>query len=58
VIDWYLEGGGCLPVFFTTAKACGAVLRPRPGDCCMFCSHGSVPCPPVQRAREGAGDMG
>lgn len=27
---------------------CGARLRPRPGDCCVFCSYGSVPCPPVQ----------
>lgn len=28
--------------------SCGAVLRPKPGDCCVFCSYGSVPCPPVQ----------
>ncbi|MGH6926599.1 MAG: GDCCVxC domain-containing (seleno)protein [Propylenella sp.] len=27
---------------------CKAVLRPKPGDCCVFCSYGSVPCPPVQ----------
>jgi hypothetical protein len=27
---------------------CGEVLRPLPGDCCVFCSYGSVPCPPVQ----------
>jgi hypothetical protein len=27
---------------------CGAELRPRAGDCCVFCSYGSVPCPPVQ----------
>jgi hypothetical protein len=29
-------------------EACGAVLKPKPGDCCVFCSYGSVPCPPVQ----------
>ncbi|HEY2531262.1 MAG TPA: GDCCVxC domain-containing (seleno)protein [Xanthobacteraceae bacterium] len=29
---------------------CGATLRPLPGDCCVFCSYGSVPCPPVQLA--------
>lgn len=29
--------------------SCGARLRPHPGDCCVFCSFGSVPCPPVQR---------
>ena len=28
--------------------ACGAVLTPKPGDCCVFCSYGSVPCPAVQ----------
>ena len=38
--------------FFYDCKGCGAVLRPRIGDCCVFCSYGSVPCPPVQRARE------
>ncbi|MGH7122228.1 MAG: GDCCVxC domain-containing (seleno)protein [Acetobacteraceae bacterium] len=30
---------------------CGAVLRARKRDCCVFCSFGSVPCPPVQTAR-------
>jgi hypothetical protein len=29
-------------------RCCRAVLRPKPGDCCVFCSYGSVPCPPVQ----------
>ena len=28
---------------------CGMVLRPKPGDCCVFCSYGSVPCPPIQQ---------
>jgi hypothetical protein len=32
-------------------ESCRAVLRPRPGECCVFCSYGTVPCPPVQRAR-------
>ncbi len=27
---------------------CHTVLRPKKGDCCVFCSYGSVPCPPVQ----------
>lgn len=31
-------------------KGCGATLRPRLGDCCVFCSFGSVPCPPIQAA--------
>lgn len=28
---------------------CGEQLRPRPGDCCVYCSYGSVHCPAVQR---------
>ncbi|MFO7762913.1 MAG: GDCCVxC domain-containing (seleno)protein [Wenzhouxiangellaceae bacterium] len=28
--------------------ACGALLAPLEGDCCVFCSYGDVPCPPVQ----------
>ncbi|MCD7060726.1 GDCCVxC domain-containing (seleno)protein [Pelagibacterium xiamenense] len=32
-------------------KNCGTVLHPKQGDCCVFCSYGSVPCPPVQRER-------
>jgi len=27
---------------------CGAEIRPEPGDCCVYCSYGSRPCPPVQ----------
>jgi hypothetical protein len=34
--------------WFYDCRGCGAVLKPRPGDCCVFCSYGSVPCPPVQ----------
>jgi hypothetical protein len=39
--------------FFYDCQGCGAVLRPKPGDCCVFCSYGSVPCPPVQEVRMG-----
>jgi hypothetical protein len=31
-----------------SCAGCGALLRPKPGDCCVFCSYGSVPCPPIQ----------
>ena len=34
--------------FFYECHDCGTLLRPKPGDCCVFCSYGSVPCPPVQ----------
>ena len=38
--------------FFYDCKGCGAVLRPYSGDCCVFCSYGDVPCPPIQAARQ------
>src|SRR6516225_8600284 len=40
-------------IFYACTK-CGAALRPKPGDCCVFCSYGSVPCPPIQIERSGA----
>ncbi len=39
--------------FFYECAACGTLLRPLLGDCCVFCSYGSVPCPPSQAAAEG-----
>ena len=27
---------------------CNALIRPKQGDCCVYCSYGNVPCPPVQ----------
>ncbi len=37
--------------WFYDCQGCGAVLRPKQGDCCVFCSYGDVPCPPIQVAR-------
>jgi hypothetical protein len=34
--------------WFYECKQCHTVLKPRPGDCCVYCSYGTVPCPPVQ----------
>ena len=34
--------------WFYDCKGCGDVLRPKPGDCCVYCSYGTVPCPPIQ----------
>jgi hypothetical protein len=39
--------------FFYERKGCGALLKAKAGDCCVFCSYGSVPCPPIQAASEG-----
>jgi alkylmercury lyase len=36
--------------YFYECTGCRTLLRPKPGDCCVFCSYGSVPCPPIQAA--------
>ena len=37
--------------FFHQCPQCAQVLKPKPGDCCVYCSYGDVPCPPIQAAR-------
>lgn len=37
--------------WFYECPQCKTLLKPKPGDCCVFCSYGSVPCPPIQIAR-------
>lgn len=37
--------------YFFVCGGCGEWLKPKTGDCCVFCSFGSVPCPPVQASR-------
>ena len=34
--------------FFYVCSSCGIRLRPKAGDCCVFCSFGSVRCPSQQ----------
>ena len=34
--------------YFYECTGCGARLRPRAGDCCVFCSFGTAVCPPKQ----------
>jgi hypothetical protein len=40
-------------LFFYDCKGCGERLKPLAGDCCVFCSYGSVPCPPIQTNGRG-----
>jgi len=37
--------------FFYDCKGCGSLLKPNSGDCCVFCSFGNVPCPPIQESQ-------
>jgi hypothetical protein len=39
-------------VFYYECTGCGTLLKPQPGDCCVFCTYGSVPCPPIQKNGE------
>jgi hypothetical protein len=34
--------------FFYTCPSCSTLLRPLPGDCCVFCSYADRLCPPRQ----------
>jgi hypothetical protein len=38
-------------VFFYECRACGLILRPKEGDCCVYCSYGDKRCPFVQDDR-------
>lgn len=39
--------------WFYDCKGCGVLLKPKKGDCCVFCSHGDVACPPIQQDGKG-----
>lgn len=41
-----IPSDACL--FFYECKYCKAMLKPKPGDCCVFCSYGSIKCPSMQ----------
>ena len=34
--------------YFYECANCKTIVKPAAGDCCVFCSYGSVPCPPIQ----------
>lgn len=35
--------------FFYECEHCKTLLKPKQGDCCVFCIYGSVKCPSVQK---------
>lgn len=41
--------------WFYECHQCATLLKPKPGDCCVFCSYADVPCPPVQASGTKAG---
>ncbi len=37
--------------WFYECEGCRTVLRPKTGDCCVFCSYGTHQCPQIQADR-------
>lgn len=38
-------------MYFYECENCKTILKPLAGDCCVFCSYGTVKCPPVQEGK-------
>lgn len=36
--------------FYYECENCKRTLKPKQGDCCVYCSYGTVKCPPIQAA--------
>ncbi len=34
--------------YFYECENCKTIMKPQNNDCCVFCSYGTVPCPPIQ----------
>lgn len=34
--------------WFYECENCKELLKPLEGDCCVYCSYGSVPCPTIK----------
>lgn len=41
-----MPSDACL--YFYECTGCEELLKPKEGDCCVFCSFGAVKCPPMQ----------
>ncbi len=40
--------------WFYECEHCHTLLKPNKGDCCVFCSFGTRPCPPIQNEEKGS----
>ena len=39
-------------LYFYECNGCKVLLKPKKGDCCVFCSYGIVPCLLIQEEKE------
>lgn len=37
--------------YYYECTSCKSLVKPLAGDCCVFCSYGTVPCPPIQEGK-------
>jgi len=40
--------------YFYECKKCLELIKPKQGDCCVYCSYGTVACPPIQEGGKGS----
>jgi len=45
-------------VYIYECTHCKELLKPLRGHCCVFCSYGNIPCPPVQTTGSAPGCCG
>ena len=38
--------------YFYECESCNEIIKPKEGDCCVYCSYGDVPCPPIQAGED------
>ena len=38
--------------WFYECESCHQLLKPKAGDCCVYCSYGDVKCPPIQQGED------
>jgi hypothetical protein len=36
-------------LFFYECESCKSIIKPKEGDCCVFCSYGTEKCPSKQK---------
>ena len=36
-------------LYYHECSHCKKLISPLAGDCCVFCSYGTVPCPSIQK---------
>ncbi len=38
--------------YFYQCENCKTVIKPKEGDCCVYCSYGDVKCPSIQESKD------